>query len=93
MANQLKQPKRTHARNIVTRAVIFHGCAQGFFHFKHVLLVAHFDEVDHHLPADIAQLEVARNGVGGFHIGFVRHGLKVALAGNFARVDVDGTIL
>ena len=74
-------------------AVVLHGRAQGLFHFQHVFLVTHLDEVDDHLAADVAQLELAGDGFGGFHVGAMGHGLEIDLAGDLAGVDVHGFLI
>ena len=90
LAHQFQQAEGAHAAHVVAGAVVLHGRAQGLFHFQHVFLVAHLDEVDDHLAADVAQLELAGDGFGGFHVGAVGHGLEIDLAGDLAGVDVHG---
>ena len=53
-------------------------------------MFAHFNEVDDHLAANVAQLQLAGNGLGRFHVGLEGHVLEVALAGDLAGVDVNG---
>ena len=77
-------------RNVVTCPVVFHGVAERALHLGHVLVLLHLDEVDDHLAAYVAELELAGDGLRGFHVCLEGHGLEIAFAGDLAGVDIDG---
>ena len=77
-------------RDVVTCPVVFHGVAERALHLGHVLVLLHLDEVDDHLAAYVAELELAGDGLRSFHVCLEGHGLEIAFAGDLAGVDIDG---
>ena len=90
LAYDLEQAKRTHLADVVTGAIALHGVAEFFFNLTAMLGIAHFNEVDDDLPADVAQAKLAGDGRRRFHIRTEGHSLKIRLAADLAGVDVDG---
>lgn len=84
------RPKELMVAHVVTGAVQTHGVAQSLFHIAAMIAIAHFDKIDDHLAADVAQAQVTGDGLGRLHIGAENHSLEIRLALGFARVDVDG---
>lgn len=74
----------------MTGAIALHGVAEFFFNLTAMLGIAHFNEVDDDLPADVAQAKLAGDGRRRFHIRTEGHSLKIRLAADLAGVDVDG---
>jgi hypothetical protein len=59
-------------------------------HRAAVRLIAHVDEVDDDDAAEITQAQLSRNGHGGLQIRAENGLLKISVADERARVDVDG---
>ena len=54
-----------------------------------IALLVHVDEIDDDQAREIAKPKLARDLLGGFHIGLERGVLDMVLAGGAPRVDVD----
>ena len=65
LAYDLEQAKGTHLADVVTGAIALHGVAEFFFNLAAMLGIAHFNEVDDDLPADVAQTQLLGNGPRG----------------------------
>lgn len=57
-----EQAKGTHLADVVTVAIALHGVAEFFFNLAAMLGIAHFNEIDDDLPADVAQAKLAGDG-------------------------------
>ena len=74
---------------LVLARVVLEVLVQAFFERSAVALEAQIDEVADDHPAEIAQLELPADFVGGFHVDLEGGHLRVVVLAELAAVDVD----
>ena len=77
------------AQHLGLGPVLLEIVVQAVFQFAPMALEAQIDEVADDHAAQIAQPKLARNFVGGFHVGLERGGFGVGVLAEFAAVHVD----
>ncbi len=90
LARHLQQTEARDAPDLHARAVGLERLDQAILHLALIARRGHVDEVDDDQAAQIAQLELARELIGGFEIGIERGLFDVGALGGARRVDVDG---
>ena len=88
LARELEQPEARETTHLGAGLVAAQRGLELPLDGAAVLGVDHVDEVDHHQPAEVAQPELARDGVCGLAVGLVGHQLLGGLALGLARVHV-----
>ncbi len=90
LAGEFDDAELAHAQDFGFGAVVLEVVVKALLQLAAMALVAQVDEVADDDTAEVAQLELAGDFVGGFHVGFEGGHLGVVVIAEFAAVDVDG---
>ncbi|ODN69771.1 hypothetical protein A6302_02893 [Methylobrevis pamukkalensis] len=89
LAAHLHQAEMRDPADLDARAVVLEAILELALHRLVVAALFHVDEIDHDEARKVAQAQLARDLLGGFHVGLVGRVLDVVLAGRPAGVHVD----
>src|SRR5881394_919633 len=89
LARHLDEPEAGEAVDGDARAVAGERALEFLEHRRAVLLALHVDEVEHDDAAEVAQAQLARDGLGGFQVGLENRVVEVPAADIAAGIHVD----
>lgn len=80
LAADFHQSQRRKSACAEPSATTLAGRSQAREYIIAMVLRAHVDEIDHDDAADVSELKLARNRIGGFHVGSIGRGFEVLRA-------------